>query len=122
MSEPKRYIATATGFLMVLRQGDDFFARLEALMRDEMIPSAFLSGLGFAGQVTFGFFDYEKKEYMPNTMHNLELTNLTGTLAWKNGEPSVHAHGTAGSPAFGPSAATSWLSRSDAGRWSSTSP
>jgi len=85
---------------MVLRQGDDVFARLEALMRAEAIPSASIGGLGFAGCVTFGFFDYEKKEYRPKTMHDLELTNLTGTLAWKDGEPSLHAHGTAGDDSF----------------------
>lgn len=100
MSEPRRCIPTPIGFLMVLRQSDDLFARLEALMRDEMIPSATISGLGFAGRVTFGFFDYEKKEYRPKTMHNLELTNLPGTLAWKDGQPSVHAHGTAGDDSF----------------------
>jgi predicted DNA-binding protein with PD1-like motif len=94
MSEPKRYIATPTGFLMVLRQGDDVFARLEALMRDEAIPSAFISGFGFSGSATFGFFDFEKKEYAPRMMNDLEVTNLTGTLAWKNAAPSVHAHGT----------------------------
>jgi predicted DNA-binding protein with PD1-like motif len=100
MSEPTRYIPTPTGFLMVLRQGDDVFARLEALMRGEMIPSASISGLGFAGSATFGFFDYEKKEYRPKTLKDLELTNLTGTLAWKDGEPSIHAHGTAGDDSF----------------------
>jgi predicted DNA-binding protein with PD1-like motif len=33
-------------------------------------------------------------------MNELELTNLTGTLAWKGGEPSIHAHGTAGDASF----------------------
>ncbi len=37
MTQPRRYIAVADGFLMVLRQGDDVFASLEALMRDERI-------------------------------------------------------------------------------------
>jgi hypothetical protein len=85
---------------MVLRQGDNVFAQLEALMRGEMIPSACISGLGFAGGVTFGFLDYEKKEYRPKAMCDVELTNLTGTLAWKDGEPSIHAHGTAGDDSF----------------------
>ena len=89
MSEQARCIPTPTGFLMVLRQGDDVFARLEALMRDEAIPSAFISGFGFAGRVTFGFFDYEKKDYAPKTFKDVEMTNLTGTLAWKDGEPSI---------------------------------
>jgi predicted DNA-binding protein with PD1-like motif len=47
MSEPKRYIATPAGFLMVLRQGDDVFGRLEALMREEAISAAVISGFGF---------------------------------------------------------------------------
>lgn len=33
-------------------------------------------------------------------MENLELTSLTGTLAWKDGEPAVHLHGTAGDDSF----------------------
>jgi hypothetical protein len=32
MSEPRLYIPIPAGFQMVLRQGDDVFARLEALM------------------------------------------------------------------------------------------
>lgn len=100
MSEPKRYIPIPTGFLMVLRQGDDVFARLEALMRDEAIPAAVINGFGFVGKATFGFFDYETKQYRPKTMMDLELTNLTGTLAWKDGEPALHLHGTAGDDSF----------------------
>ncbi|CAM3528721.1 PPC domain-containing DNA-binding protein [Bordetella flabilis] len=100
MTEHKRYIPTPTGFLMVLRQGDDAFARLEALMEQESVPSAVISGFGFAGTVTFGFFDFEKKAYRPKTMETLELTNITGTLAWKEGKPAIHAHGVAGDESF----------------------
>lgn len=100
MSDHRRHIATPTGFLMVLRQGDDVFARLEALMREEAIRSAVISGFGFAGKVTFGFFDFEASDYRPRTMENLELANMTGTLAWKEGKPSVHAHGVAGDSGF----------------------
>ncbi|MDB5527400.1 MAG: DNA-binding protein [Devosia sp.] len=100
MPEHKRYIATPTGFLMVLRQGDDVFVRLESLMRDEAIPSATIAGFGFVHKATFGFFDFDKKQYRPKTMEDLELTNLTGTLAWKGGMPAIHAHGVAGDDSF----------------------
>jgi len=100
MSEPKRYIPIPTGFLMVLRQGDDVFARLEALMRDEAIPAAVISGFGFVREATFGFFDFETKQYRPKTMTDLELTNMTGTLVWKDGKPAIHAHGTVGDDNF----------------------
>ncbi len=75
-------------------------ARLGTLMVDEDIASAMLSGFGFAGQITFGFFDFEAREYKPKTYENLEVTNLTGSLAWKDGKPLPHLHATAGSSSF----------------------
>ncbi|MBA8878990.1 PPC domain-containing DNA-binding protein [Phyllobacterium myrsinacearum] len=95
-----RYMRTPTGYLMVLRQGDDLFEQLEILMERESIPSASLTGFGFAGTVTFGFFDFDKKQYNPGTFENLELVSMTGTLGWKDGTPSIHAHGVAGNSTF----------------------
>jgi len=100
MTDHKRYIPTPNGYLMVLRQGDDVFARLEALMREEKIPAATIAGFGFLRTATFGYFDFETKEYRPKTFNDLELTNLTGTLAWKEGKPAIHAHGVAGDESF----------------------
>ncbi|MBV9655144.1 MAG: DNA-binding protein [Acetobacteraceae bacterium] len=100
MSEPRRYIPTPTGFLIVLRRGDDVFAELATLMREQSVPSATIFGFGFAGEVTFGFYDFDRKEYRPKVFHELEVTNLTGTLAWKEGQPAIHAHGTAGDASF----------------------
>ncbi|NKL67393.1 DUF296 domain-containing protein [Rhizobium leguminosarum bv. viciae] len=85
---------------MVLRQGDDVLACLGALMVDEDIPSAMLSGFGFAAQITFGFFDFEAREYKPKSYENVEVTNLTGSLAWKDGKPLPHLHATAGNASF----------------------
>lgn len=96
MSEPAKWIRTPTGYLMVLTQGDDLFAQLTMLMIAEQIPSASLTGFGFAGEVIFGFFDFEKKEYRPARFHQREMTGITGTLAWQDGKPSIHAHGVGG--------------------------
>ncbi len=100
MAEPKRSIATPTGFLIVLRQGDDVLARLADLMRDEKIPSASLTGFGFVAKARFGFFDFERGDYDPQEFEELEITGLTGTLAWKDGEPAVHAHASGGDRSF----------------------
>ncbi|MBP1862075.1 PPC domain-containing DNA-binding protein [Rhizobium herbae] len=100
MTEQQRYIPTPDGFLMVLRQGDDMLARLGTLMVDEYIPSAMVSGFGFAGQITFGFLEFEAREYKPKSYENFEVTNLTGSLAWKDGKPLPHLHATAGSSSF----------------------
>ena len=90
-----RYTKTPTGYLMVLLQGDNMFVQLEALMDSEQIPSASFSAFGFAKTVTFGFFDFVKKQYDPGSFENVEMASITGTLAWKDGKPSVHAHGVA---------------------------
>ena len=93
MAAAPKTLRTPTGWLMVLTQGDDLFAELARLARDEEVPSASLSGFGFAGEVTFGFFDFASRTYRPATFTDREMTGITGTLAWKDGEPSVHAHG-----------------------------
>lgn len=100
MAELTRYVPVPGGFLMVLRRGDDVFARLEAFMREADIPSASISGFGFAGSIRFGFFDFERREYEPRDFGDLEVTALMGTLAWKDGKPAVHAHATAAGADF----------------------
>jgi predicted DNA-binding protein with PD1-like motif len=94
MTQPKRHIAVTGGFLMVLRQGDDVFASLEALMRDEGIASASIRGFGFVRTAGFGYFDFARGDYEPREFADLEITGLTGTLAWKDAKPAIHAHAT----------------------------
>jgi predicted DNA-binding protein with PD1-like motif len=96
MGDPVRHLAIPAGFLMVLQQGDDVLARLEALMRAEDIPSASINGFGFAGQVRFGFFDFDRRDYDPREFEDLEIAGLTGTMAWMDGEPSLHVHASGG--------------------------
>ncbi|MDT3718221.1 DNA-binding protein [Pseudomonas oryzihabitans] len=100
MTEPRRYVSTPSGFLLVLRQGDEVLASLEALMREESIPSATLSGFGFVATARLGFFDFTKGDYDAREFQQLEITGLNGTLAWKDGAPSVHAHASGGDRDF----------------------
>lgn len=95
MSEQKRVIPVPGGFLMVLRQGDDLFEHLNRLMSEADIPSASVRGFGFAGSIRFGFFDFSRRDYDPRDFTDMEVTGLTGTLAWKDGRTAVHAHATA---------------------------
>lgn len=86
-------IRTPTGHLMVLRQGADVLAELSALAERESIPSASFVGMGFLSEVTFGFYDFGKKAFDPKSFRNVELASMTGTIAWQDGKPSIHAHG-----------------------------
>ncbi|QQX87028.1 DNA-binding protein [Cupriavidus necator] len=95
----QRYIKTPTGYLLVLRMGDNVFEQIEAFAICEKVPSASLSAIGFAN-VTFGFWDAEKKQFNPRTFRNVEMASIVGSLAWKEGKPSIHAHGVAGDSSF----------------------
>ncbi|KJK25876.1 hypothetical protein UB46_02360 [Burkholderiaceae bacterium 16] len=95
----KRYIKTPTGYLLVLRMGDNVFEQIEAFAICERVPSASLSAIGFAN-VTFGFWDADKKAFNPKTFRNVEMASIVGSLAWKEGKPSIHAHGVAGDKLF----------------------
>lgn len=90
-----RYTKTPQGYLMVLREGDNVLQLLEDLAREEQIPWAHFTGIGFAQQATFGFYDFEKKKFHPKTFHKVEMGSLTGSVAWSDGKPSLHLHGIA---------------------------
>lgn len=90
-----RYIKTPTGYLMVLRQGDDVLAQIENMAKTENIPSASFTGIGFASDVTFGFYDFQAKKFNPKTFTKVEMGSLTGSIAWNEKGPSLHIHGVA---------------------------
>jgi len=96
---PEKYRKVPEGYVMVLRQGDDLFAEIEKLARDEGIPGANFSGIGFV-DVTFGYFNFETKEYNPKQFSNVELASLQGSIAWKENKASVHAHAVVGDENF----------------------
>ena len=88
------YIKTPTGYLMVLHPGDDVLANIAKLGEQENIPSASIAGIGSLGEVTFGFYDFTTKTFQPKTVFDVEMTNLTGSIAWTEGQVSLHAHAT----------------------------
>lgn len=96
-SSPKipKYNSTKTGYIMVLREGDDVIAEIEKLAKTEKIPSANFTGIGFAGEVTFGFYDFNAKKFNPKTFNKVEMGSLTGSIAWNEKGPSLHIHGIA---------------------------
>lgn len=95
----RRYIRTPSGYLLVLRMGDNVLERLAAFAECEKIPSASLSAIGFA-TVTFGFWDAGKQQFNPKTYRDVEMASVVSSLAWKEGKPSVHIHGVAGDGKF----------------------
>jgi predicted DNA-binding protein with PD1-like motif len=94
-SQKCRYTKTSYGYLMVLREGDNVLALIENLAKEQQIPSANFTGIGFAQEVTFGFYDFSQKKFNPKTFNKVEMGNLTGSIAWNEDKPSLHIHGIA---------------------------
>lgn len=90
-----RYTKTTSGFLMVLREGDNVITEIENLAKEQQITSANFTGIGFAEEATFGFFDFNQKKFNPKTFNKVEMGSLTGSIAWSEGKPSLHVHGVA---------------------------
>lgn len=80
---------------MVLRENDDVLAQIENLAKTENIPSASFTGIGFAREATFGFYDFQAKKFNPKTFKKVEMGSLTGSIAWNEKGPSIHVHGVA---------------------------
>jgi len=90
----RKHIQTPTGCLAVLTKGDDVLEALERIAVQENVQSASFFGLGFASRAKFGFFDHAQRSYHPKEFCEIEITNLTGTIAWEEGTVSIHAHAT----------------------------
>lgn len=97
--DTKRYKKVPAGYLMVLQQGDDVFAQLETLAKQEKIPSATVSGMGFVN-ATFGYFNQKTKEYDPKDFNDVELASLNGSIAWEDQKVSLHLHGVVTDKSF----------------------
>lgn len=87
-----RYVKTPTGYLMVLKQGDNVFSQLKIFAKKENIPSASFTAIGFA-EIEFGFFNRRTKQYRPKKFKAGEVGSMHGSIAWQNGDISIHSHG-----------------------------
>lgn len=72
---------------------------LTALVQEEQIKGAWLSGLGAAMWAELGFFNLEDKTYEWKKLDQvLEIISLEGNIAWEDpltagAEPVIHIHG-----------------------------
>jgi uncharacterized protein len=94
-----KYERTNAGAVIVLRQGDEAFSHLKAFMQTEELAGATFTGLGF-GHATFGYFNRDTKSYDSKELRDVELASLTGSIAWQDGAPSIHAHAVATDRSF----------------------
>ena len=64
-AEKCRYTKTPQGYLMVLREGDNVLELIEKLAKEQNIPSANFTGIGFAQDATLDFMILAKRNFTP---------------------------------------------------------
>ncbi len=87
------------GFMLRLIKGEEVISSLSSFVEEQKIPGGFIFGLGAFKDVTLGYFDSDKKEYVKNFFkEDLEFGGFTGSVSYLEGKPFIHAHVVAGGP------------------------
>lgn len=81
-------------WLLVLEKGDNLHQKLVEYIKQQEIKSAWISVIGGATEVELGFYDLSSKQYRWKVFNQtLEITSLSGNIAWESDEPLLHLHG-----------------------------
>ncbi|HEX5416142.1 MAG TPA: PPC domain-containing DNA-binding protein [Chloroflexota bacterium] len=80
-------------FAVVFDEGDEVMGALQAFAEQSGITAAQITGIGAFSDVTLGFFDRKRKEYLPNRIaEQVEVVSLVGDISVYQGKPKVHVH------------------------------
>lgn len=89
------YVYDGYNWLVKLNKGELLVENLLEVIKKENIKGAWISGLGGALWAELGYYDLEKQEYFWQKLDDVpEITSLQGNVAWKEGQPVLHVHGT----------------------------
>jgi predicted DNA-binding protein with PD1-like motif len=81
------------GYLVRLVKGEEMIRSLSSFVEEQKILGGFVFGLGAFKDLTLGYYDSAKKEYTKKLFKDdMEFGNLTGSIAYVEGKPFVHAH------------------------------
>jgi uncharacterized protein len=80
-------------FAVVFDTGDEVLTGLRSFAREANLLGARLTAIGAFQDVTLGYFDPDRKEYLKIPVREqVEVLSLVGDVAQQDGEPKVHAH------------------------------
>lgn len=81
--------------ILVLKKGEDLMETLNAYALETNLQSAWVNIIGSSSQLTLAFYDKDKREYQSQDFDEpLEIIGLQGNLAYMDGRPFWHIHGT----------------------------
>jgi len=80
-------------FALVFNTGDEVVAGLKAFAEKEHLAASHFTAIGAFKEVSLGYFDWEKKDYLKIPVHEqVEVLSLVGDITINDGKPNVHAH------------------------------
>lgn len=83
------------GYLIRFERGEKVMEGLLKFVKQKKIPGGMLIGLGAVEHTDIGFYDLSTKKYEHVPFEqDMELTNLSGNIAWLNDQPICHCHVT----------------------------
>ncbi len=90
-----KVFASSAGLIVRLDPGEEILSTLTALVLQEKIEGAVISGIGAVKNTVVGYFNLHTREYQQVELpEDLELVSFMGNLTWTGGEPFIHAHVT----------------------------
>lgn len=89
------YTFDGYNFTLKFDKGELVTEKLRAFVREQNIRGGWIVGLGGLAWAELGFYDLAAQEYQWVKFEELlELSNLTGNIAWQDDEPVLHLHAT----------------------------
>jgi len=81
-------------FVLIFESGDELMDRLDGFAAQEGLSGAQFTAIGAFRDVTLGYFDWERKEYLERRIaEQVEVASLTGDVALgPDGAPAIHIH------------------------------
>jgi predicted DNA-binding protein with PD1-like motif len=89
--------ASQKTFALVFSTGDQVMAGLKAFADEHHLAASHFTAIGAFKEVTLGYFDWEKKDYLKIPVHEqVEVLSLVGDIAINEDKPSIHVHAVLG--------------------------
>lgn len=85
------------GFIVSINDKASITDALTDFVTQNKIIAGNILGVGAVNEATLRFFDPETKKYVDKTFsEQMEISNMTGNIAVKDGKPYLHVHATLG--------------------------
>lgn len=79
--------------MLRLEKGEEIVQTLRIFAEKTRLKGGFVFGLGVGKDLTIGYFDGHKKDYIKKEFRGeYEFTSFSGNISYYNKEPGIHIH------------------------------